>query len=353
MNTFGDSLRLTTFGESHGPAMGGVLDGIPSGLSIDHDLLHDWLQRRRTATSALVSSRVEPDEPEFLSGISPDGLTLGTPIAFIVRNSGQHSSDYEELRHLYRPCHADYTYDCRYGLRDWRGGGRASARETVSRVIAGAIASAVLVRQGISVKAGVIAIGTSGELPFVESMSQDGDFNFPDPLPEKMLREVEEARKACDSVGGVIGCVVTGLSAGIGNPVYGKLQARLAEAIFSINAVKGFDYGYGFQAASSRGSTVADSFLPSEEGGFPPKLHTATNFSGGLQGGISNGMPVYFRVAFKPTPSIASPLPTVDDAGKPVMLQAHGRHDPCVALRAPVIVEAMATLVIADLLISS
>lgn len=360
MNTFGNILRLTTFGESHGPAMGGVLDGLPAGLTLDMELMANWLRRRRTGSSALVSSRVEEDVPEFLSGLSPDGLTLGTPLAFIVRNSGQRSSDYEQLRHAYRPCHADYTYDARYGIRDWRGGGRASARESVCRVVAGASAYSVLARHGVSVKAGIISVGDSGELPFVETMSRAGDFFFPEELPGEMRSRIEEARRASDSVGATVGCVVSGLPAGVGDPVYSKMQSSLAAAMFSINAVKGFDYGYGFKAAESRGSEVADVFVQNTEDvenegeafSFPLRLRTLSNFSGGLQGGISNGMPVYFRVAFKPAPSIATPLPTVDDKGRPMTLSVHGRHDPCVAVRGVVVVEAMTALVVADALLS-
>lgn len=356
MNTFGNRLRLTTFGESHGPAMGGVLDGVPSGMPLDHKLINSMLERRRTGTSHLVSARRESDTPEFLSGLSPDGLTLGSPLAFIVRNSDARSADYDELRHVYRPNHADYTYDVRYGLRDWRGGGRASARESVSRVIAGAIAKMILQETGVSVKAGVIAVGECPELPFLEAMARNAEWKFPESLPEDMKDEVEKARRQGDSVGAVVGCVVTGMPAGIGEPIYGKIQARLAEAMLSINAVKGFDYGSGFAAARDYGSRQADSFMPKKSTdassvNVPPSLLTDTNHSGGLQGGITNGMPIYFRVAFKPTPSISSPLDTVDDQGRPVKLSVNGRHDPCVGLRGAVVVEAMAALVVADALL--
>ena len=358
MNTFGEKFRLTTFGESHGPAVGGVIDGVPSGLRIDFDRIRGWLDRRRTGSSPLVSSRKEDDIPEFLSGISPDGLALGSPIAFVVRNSGQRSADYDALCNVYRPNHADYTYEAKYGLRDWRGGGRASARETVSRVVAGAIASSILDRYGVSVEAGVIAVGGAPPLPFVERMASDGSFVFPESLPEAMRCEVERARVGGDSVGAVVGGIIKGLPRGLGDPVYGKMQARLASAMFSINAVKGFDYGSGFDAAAARGTEQADIFVAdssaavTESADEVPSLSTLTNHSGGIQGGITNGMPVYFRVAFKPTPSVASELPTVDSSGRSVTLGVRGRHDPCVGLRGAVVVEAMAAIVAADLLLS-
>lgn len=358
MNTFGENLRLTTFGESHGPAMGGVLDGVPPGLKLDIGLVHSWLERRRPGTTPLVSSRREDDEPEFLSGLSPEGVTLGSPIAFIIRNKDIRSADYEALREVYRPNHADYTYEARYGLRDWRGGGRASARETVCRVVAGAMAASLLELQGISIRAGVIAVGEASPLPFVETMARGECFVFPKELPEEMRLEVERARVDGDSVGGVVGCVVEGLPAGIGNPVFGKLQSRIAAAMMSINAVKGFDYGDGFAAASARGTAQADIFVLNPDmkcrGRMQvPPLATITNHSGGIQGGITNGMSVFFRVAFKPTPSIASELPTVDKNGHAVSLRVQGRHDPCVALRGAVVVEAMAALTVADVFLGS
>lgn len=348
MNTFGTTFRLTTFGESHGAAMGGVIDGMPSGIRPDMELVGRLLDERRTGTSRLVSQRREPDVPEFLSGLSPDGLTLGTPLAFIVRNSDQRSSDYDALRHLYRPNHADFTYDARYGLRDWRGGGRASARETVSRVVAGALAMQILCAYGVSIEAGLIRVGESRELPFLHAMIGCAPFRFPDVMPEDMVAEIERVRADGDSVGGVVGCIVTGVPAGLGDPVFGKLQTRLAGAMMGINAVKGFDYGEGFEAACSRGSDHADPFSTDQNG----RICTLTNNSGGIQGGISNGMPVYFRVAFKPTPSVSVPLSAVDDCGRPVQVSTHGRHDPCVAVRGVAVVKAMTALVLADMMLA-
>lgn len=353
MNTFGKNLRLTTFGESHGPAMGGVLDGVPPRIRLDFDLITVLIDERRTGTSTLVSARKESDTPEFLSGLSPEGVTLGTPLAFIIRNTDQRSSDYDELRHVYRPNHADYAYDVRYGIRDWRGGGRSSARETVNRVVAGAIAMQILRQYGVTIEAGIISVGESGELPFREKMAKEGRFDFPEELAEEMRDEVERARRDCDSVGGMVGCAVYGIPPGIGDPVFGKLQSALASAMMSINAAKGFDYGYGFDLTSSRGLATADTFLPPDEPTQTLRLTTATNYSGGIQGGISNGMPVYMRVAFKPTPSVATEQATVDDQGRKVILGVRGRHDPCVALRGVPIVKAMAALVVADMLLET
>ncbi len=325
MNTFGRNLRLTTFGESHGKAMGGILDGMPGGVKIDMDIILRETARRRPGQSHLVTARNEKDIPELLSGLTDDMVTLGTPIGFIVRNTDQRSGDYGEMAELYRPNHADFTYDMRYGLHEPRGGGRASARETLNWVIGGAIARQIPDMKKISVDAKVIAIGgVSG-------------------TPEELTKVVEEAMKRGDSVGGVVECVIKGVPAGIGNPVFGKLHARLAQAMMSINAAKGFEYGDGFAAASMFGTEHADIFT-SENG----HIYTLTNHSGGIQGGISNGMPISFRVAFKPTPTLLRDIETVDKEGRPGILKGKGRHDPCVALRAVPVVEAMAVLVIAD-----
>lgn len=325
MNTFGRNLRLTTFGESHGKAMGGILDGMPGGIKIDMDVILRETARRRPGQNHLVTARNEKDIPELLSGMTDDMVTLGTPIGFIVRNTDQRSGDYGEMAQLYRPNHADFTYDKRYGLHEARGGGRASARETLNWVIGGAIARQLPCMKNISVQANVISIGgvrgTSEELALV----------------------VEEAMKRGDSVGGVVECVIEGVPAGIGNPVFGKLHARLAQAMMSINAAKGFEYGDGFAAASMYGTEHADIFT-SEDG----NIKTLTNHSGGVQGGISNGMPITFRVAFKPTPTLLRDIETVDKEGNARILKGKGRHDPCVALRAVPVVEAMAVLVIAD-----
>ncbi len=329
MNTFGRNLRLTTFGESHGKAMGGILDGMPGGVKIDMDVILRETARRRPGQSHLVTARNEKDIPELLSGVTDDMVTLGTPIGFIVRNTDQRSGDYGEMASLYRPNHADFTYDMRYGLHEARGGGRASARETLNWVIGGGIARQLSCMKGISVNAKVISIGgISGS-------------------DEELASVVEEAMKRGDSVGGVVECTIEGVPAGVGNPVFGKLHARLAQAMMSINAAKGFEYGDGFEAASMYGTEHADIFM-SKDG----KIITKTNHSGGIQGGISNGMPIVFRVAFKPTPTLLRDIETVDKEGNDKILKGKGRHDPCVALRAVPVVEAMAVLVIADELLS-
>lgn len=325
MNTFGRNLKLTTFGESHGKAMGGILDGMPGGVKIDMDVILRETARRRPGQSHLVTSRNEKDIPELLSGLTDDMVTLGTPIGFIVRNTDQRSADYGEMAELYRPNHADFTYDMRYGIHEARGGGRASARETLNWVIAGAIARQLPCMAGISINAKVISIGG------VEGAK------------EELEAVVEEAMKRGDSVGGVVECAIEGVPAGIGNPVFGKLHARLSQAMMSINAAKGFEYGDGFAAASAYGTEQADIFT-SEDG----NIRTVTNHSGGIQGGISNGMPITFKVAFKPTPTLLRDIQTVDKEGQRKTLRGKGRHDPCVALRAVPVVEAMAVLVIAD-----
>ena len=305
--------------------MGGILDGMPGGVKIDMDVILRETARRRPGQSHLVTARNEKDIPELLSGLTDDMVTLGTPIGFIVRNTDQRSADYGEMAELYRPNHADFTYDMRYGLHEARGGGRASARETLNWVIGGAIARQLPFMKDISVNAKVVSIGgVSG-------------------TQEELAKVVEEAMKRGDSVGGVVECVIVGMPAGIGNPVFDKLHARLAQAMMSINAAKGFEYGDGFAAASAYGTEQADIFT-SEDG----HISTKTNHSGGIQGGISNGMPITFRVAFKPTPTLLRDIETVDKDGKTKMLKGKGRHDPCVALRAVPVVEAMAVLVIAD-----
>lgn len=329
MNTFGKNLRLTTFGESHGKAMGGILDGMPGGIKLDMDVILRETARRRPGQSKLVTARNEKDIPEILSGVTDDMVTLGSPIGFIVRNTDQRSSDYGEMAELYRPNHADFTYDMRYGLHEPRGGGRASARETLNWVIGGAIARQIPGMEDISIHAEIISIGgVKG--------SQEG-----------LAHVVEAAMKEGDSVGGIVQCVIEGVPAGIGNPVFGKLHSRLAQAMMSINAAKGFEYGDGFAASSMRGTEHADIFI-NQDG----KTITLSNHSGGIQGGISNGMPIIFRVAFKPTPTLLRDIETVDKNGNRRILKGKGRHDPCVALRAVPVVEAMAALVIADELLS-
>ena len=326
MNTIGKILTLTTFGESHGPAMGGVLDGMPAGVDIDMDALQRFVDRRRTGQTAGSSSRAEQDRVEVLSGIW-QGKTLGTPIGFIVRNTDARSADYEEIARCYRPNHADYTWQAKYGIRDPRGGGRASARETVARVIAGGIAIQALERLGITVEACIVQVGPHSGV-----------------TDEEQQRLAGEAAKDGDTLGGIIECVVRGVPAGLGEPLFGKLHAQMAAAMMSIPSVHGFEYGDGFDMVTRRGSEVMDEFERREDG----TIGTVTNHSGGIQGGISNGEDIVMRIAFKPVPTLMRPLPAIDRDGNPVTLQPRGRHDACVLPRALPIVEAMAALVILD-----
>lgn len=316
MNTIGKILTLTTFGESHGPAMGGVLDGVPAGVDIDLEALQRFVDRRRPGQTVGASSRGEQDRVEVLSGIW-QGKTLGTPIGFIVRNTDARSEDYEPLARCFRPNHADYTWQVKYGIRDPRGGGRASARETVARVVAGGIAMQVLGRLGITIE----AVARTADAATLQRVMADGD-----------------------TLGGIIECVVHGAPAGLGEPVYGKLHARLAAAMMSIPSVHGFEYGDGFEMAAKRGSEVMDAFEKRADG----SIGTVTNHSGGIQGGISNGEDIVMRIAFKPVPTLMREVLTVDRDGNPVALQPRGRHDVCVVQRAVPIVEAMAALVILD-----
>lgn len=348
MNTFGNNLRVSTFGESHGPAMGGIIDGFPAGFKIDFDRLREILAQRRPGSSLLVTQRNEPDMPEFLSGLTPEGVTTGTSIGFIIRNEDNRSKDYSELADKFRPNHADYTYQAKYGIRDYRGGGRASARETVNWVVAGGIAMQWLQEKNIEVKAQLTAVASvSFTSVFTESMAKDNAYiEVPEDVKGHFQKEIENAKKDGDSVGGIVSCYISGLDAGIGSPIFNKLHARLAQAMLTINAAKGFEYGLGFESASRRGSQILDIFKTDQN-----KIKTQTNFSGGIQGGISNGMPIYFNVAFKPTPTILQELPTVNTSYEEVSLKMKGRHDPCVAVRAVPVVKAMAALVIADFLI--
>lgn len=339
MNSFGNKFCLTTFGESHGPAMGGVIDGCPSGLVLDTEEVQREVDRRRPGTSALTTARREADHVEWLSGLSPESITLGTPIGFIIRNADSRSADYDTLRDLYRPNHADYTYMAKYGIRDHRGGGRASARETVSRVVGGAVARQLIGRRGITVRAAISAVGpVRVPDPFALPVGE---------IDAEVAAYIEETKRRHDSIGGIISGRISGLPAGLGDPVSDKFHARLGAAMLSINAAMGFEYGEGFNAATMHGSEMADEFCPDDSGG----IKTRTNHCGGINGGITNGGEVTFRVAFKPTPTIARPLNTVTTTGSPVIVDARGRHDPCVTLRALPVVEAMACLTIADLLV--
>lgn len=326
MNSFGHIFRLTTFGESHGPAIGGVVDGMPSGTPVDVAAIQAMLDRRRPGQSDNVTRRRESDKVTLLSGVF-EGVATGAPIGFTIANTDMRSADYEAIRHAFRPGHADYTYTAKYGLRDYRGGGRASGRETAARVVGGALAMMMLKPRGISITARALQVGGVDLAP-----------------GEDYSAILAEARSQGDTVGAVIGCTVSGLPVGLGEPVFDKLQARLAAAMMSIPAAKGFDYGMGFAGAAMRGSEVVDVFAPDGRGG----VTTLSNHSGGIQGGISNGQDVYMRVAFKPIATMMRPVETVDDRGCPITLHLRGRHDVSVAPRVIPVVEAMAALVIAD-----
>lgn len=348
MNTFGNIFRLTSFGESHGAAIGGVIDGMPAGIDIDEDLLNREMARRRPGQSALTTSRREPDKVEILSGVF-EGKTTGCPIGFVVRNTSQHSSDYDNLRDIFRPSHADYTYFTKYGTRDHRGGGRSSARETITRCVGGAFAKMALNKLGISVEAYTSQVGDisleGGYADYDLSLTESNDVRCPDPAKAAQMEAlIKEVKAQGDTVGGVISAVVRGCPAGLGDPVFGRLQAQLAAAMMSINATKGFEYGLGFGGCSGRGSEQNDVFAPDGQGG----VTTLSNNSGGIQGGISNGQDIYFRVAFKPVATLLRDQQTVDKQGQAVTFKAQGRHDPCVLPRAVPVVEAMAAMVILD-----
>lgn len=346
-NTFGNIFRLTTFGESHGEAVGGVVDGMPAGIVVDETFLQQQLDRRRPGQSALTTARKEADRLEILSGAF-EGKTTGQPIGFIVRNQNQHSSDYSNMENLFRPSHADYTYWKKYGIRDHRGGGRSSARETISRVVGGAFAQLALRELGISVTAWTSQVGDIAltrpyqELDFAEierNPVRCADSDVAKQMEELILRVKADG----DTVGGCVSGVIKGCPVGLGEPAFGKLHAALGGAMLSINAVKGFEYGEGFAGVSQRGSEQNDLF-ESTQG----KIHTLTNHSGGIQGGISNGEDIYFRVAFKPVATILQPQSTVNKAGEKTVLQVQGRHDPCVLPRAVPVVEAMAAMTVLD-----
>ena len=348
MNSFGTLFRLTSFGESHGAGIGGIIDGMPSGIEVDMDFIQSELARRKPGQSHLTTARKEADEVELLSGIF-EGRTTGTPIGFLVRNTNQHSQDYEEMRNVYRPSHADFTYEQKYGIRDHRGGGRSSARETISRVVAGAFAKLALRQLGISIKAYTQQVGDvvlpGSYLDYDLDKAELNAVRCPDErVAERMSQLIMEVKAEGDTVGGVIACVVKGCPVGLGEPVFDKLHARLGAAMLSINAVKGFEYGLGFAGASGRGSEQNDIFEPDGKGG----IVTRTNNSGGIQGGISNGQDIYFRVAFKPVATLLREQETVDIHGQTTTLTARGRHDACVLPRAVPVVEAMAAMTILD-----
>lgn len=348
MNTFGNIYRLTTFGESHGEAVGGVIDGMPAGVDIDSDFIQYQLSRRRPGQSAIVTARDEKDKVRILSGVF-EGTTTGTPIGFIVENSNQHSNDYENIRHTFRPSHADFTYTSKYGIRDHRGGGRSSARETISRVVGGAFAMTALSSLGIEVYAytsqvGNIMLDDDYRLYDLDTI-ENNPVRCPDQEKAKAMEElILQVKKEGDTIGGVITGVIKNVPVGLGEPAFGKLHAMLGNAMLSINAVKGFEYGMGFKGVGSRGSEMIDDFLMGNDG----KIMTRTNHSGGIQGGISNGNDIYFRVAFKPVATLLKDVTTVDDEGNDTILHARGRHDPCVLPRAVPIVESMAAMTILD-----
>lgn len=347
MNSIGNILRLTTFGESHGVAIGGVLDGYPAGVLIDEEFVRHEMKRRRPGQSAITTSRNEADEVQFLSGIF-EGRSTGAPIAFTIMNSNNRSADYENLRETFRPSHADYVYDCKYGVRDHRGGGRSSARETAVRVCAGALAKLALTQLGIDIKAFTSQVGEialpGGYEAYDLSLAESNAVRCPDAsVAASMEQLILEVKRAGDTVGGIVTCVVKGAPVGLGEPLYDKLSASLASAMMSINAAKGFEYGNGFVAAAGRGSQQNDIFY--NDGG---RIATRTNNSGGIQGGISNGNDICFRVAFKPVATLLMEQPTVTKGGEETVLLARGRHDPCVVPRAVPVVEAMAALVVLD-----
>lgn len=346
-NTFGNLFRLTTFGESHGEAVGGVIDGCPSGIRIDTDFIQSELDRRRPGQSRITTDRNEADRVEILSGVF-EGKSTGCPIGFIVRNSNQRSGDYDNMRDTFRPSHADFTYFNKYGIRDHRGGGRSSARITISRCVGGAVAKLALRQLGISVTAYTSQVGNivldKDYRRYDLSKTEENIVRCPDPaLAEDMIRLISEVKAAGDTVGGTITCVIKGCPTGLGEPEFDKLHAALGGAMLGINAVKGIEFGDGFDFTDKRGSQANDVFI-NKDG----RISTTTNHSGGIQGGISNGEDIYFRIAFKPVATLLQEQDTVDKDGNPTKLKARGRHDPCVLPRAVPIVEAMAAMTILD-----
>ncbi|MET3732172.1 chorismate synthase [Moheibacter stercoris] len=342
MNTIGKLYRLTTFGESHGEAIGGIIDGVPSGIELDFEQIQDELDRRKPGQSKIVTQRKESDTVKFLSGIL-DGKTTGTSIGFLIPNENQRSKDYEHIEEVYRPSHADFTYSKKYGIRDVRGGGRTSARETANWVVAGAIAKQII--PNIKINAYVSSVGDL----FLEKPYQALDFSQTDSnivrcpdaeTAEKMIERIQEIRKQGDTIGGTVTCVIQNVPIGLGEPIFDKLHARLGQAMLSINAVKGFEYGSGFCGARMKGSEHNDLF--NQDG------TTKTNLSGGIQGGISNGMDIYFRVAFKPVATLMKEQETINSEGEMVKMHGKGRHDPCVVPRAVPIVEALAAMTLLD-----
>ena len=349
-NVFGNLFRVSTFGESHGKGLGGVIDGCPAGVELDFDFIQNELDRRKPGQSKIVTQRKEGDTVEFFSGIF-EGKTTGTPIGFLILNDNQKSHDYDHIKDKFRPSHADYTFHEKFGIRDYRGGGRSSARETASRVVAGAIAKLFLKQKGIEITGYVSQVGglkmnqSYHEFDFAEI--EKNMVRCPDPqLAEEMIALIMDIRKQGDTIGGVVECVIQGTPVGLGEPVFDKLHAELGKAMLSINAVKGFEFGSGFEGVKMKGSEHNDAFEMEGQ-----KVKTLTNHSGGIQGGISNGQDIYFRVAFKPVATIMQDQTSIDKDGKAAIVSGKGRHDPCVVPRAVPIVEAMAALTIADALL--
>ncbi len=349
MNSYGTLFRITTFGESHGPAIGVILDGCPAGLPIDEAFIQSELDRRKPGQSKITTQRNESDTFKILSGVF-EGKSTGTPIALVIENEDQRSKDYSHIQHTFRPSHADYTYETKYGIRDYRGGGRSSARETAARVAAGAIAKLLLKQSGIEISAYVSQVGElkAGHYTTLDlTKTEDNIVRCPDPaVAEKMIALIDQVRLDRDTIGGLVTCVIKNTPVGLGEPVFDKLHAELGKAMLSINAVKGFEYGSGFEGITLRGSQHNDEFY--NDGG---KIRTKTNRSGGIQGGISNGEDIYFNVAFKPVATIMQDQPSIDKHGNEAVVSGKGRHDPCVVPRAVPIVEAMAALVLADFML--
>jgi chorismate synthase len=346
-NTFGQLFRVTTFGESHGPGIGLIIDGCPSGVAVDLDFIQSELDRRRPGQSKIVTQRKESDIFVIQSGVF-DGKTTGTPISIFIPNEDQKSKDYDHIEQVFRPSHADFTYQSKYGIRDHRGGGRSSARETAARVAAGAIAKTILNHCNINIYAYVSQVGDiklENKLQVDSSLIESNIVRCPDQVTaQRMIDHIIEIRHAGDTIGGLVTCQIHGCPIGLGSPVFDKLHASLGYAMLSINAVKGFEFGSGFDSINMRGSQHNDAFVKGED----DSISTKTNYSGGIQGGISNGMPIYFNVAFKPVATIVEAQDTIDINGNAVIAEGRGRHDPCVVPRAVPIVEAMAALVMVD-----
>lgn len=346
MNSYGTLFKISTFGESHGPAIGVVIDGCPAGLPIDETFIQTELDRRKPGQSKITTQRKESDTFKILSGVF-EGKSTGTPIALVIENEDQRSKDYSHIQNTFRPSHADYTYEAKYGIRDYRGGGRSSARETAARVAAGAIAKLLLKELGVTISAYVSQVGeikTDHYTKLDLTKTEDNIVRCPDPvIAEKMIELIDQVRLDRDTIGGLVTCVVKNTPVGLGEPVFDKLHAELGKAMLSINAVKGFEYGSGFEGITLRGSQHNDAFY--KEG---DTIRTKTNHSGGIQGGISNGEDIYFNVAFKPVATIMQDQESVDKDGNAATVSGKGRHDPCVVPRAVPIVEAMAALVLAD-----